>query len=69
MRRYNLRLTLKDLHSRLALYTPEALWDVQRALDKIERSRGILYEASEEDRKAVHKEHLIAMYHTTSRAD
>ena len=62
MKGYKLTLTLRDFRRRLAHYPPEALRAAQQALTKIEMKKGVLYEPSEEERRAVHKELLIAQY-------
>lgn len=57
-----MKLTVKALTKRLALYPAGALREVLRALDKIETKRGIEYTQSEEERTAVHKELIIGQY-------
>lgn len=57
-----MKLTVKALTKRLALYPAGALREALRALDTIEARRGIDYRQSEEERTAVHKELLIGQY-------
>jgi hypothetical protein len=69
MRRYKLKLTLEDFRKRLAIYPPGALREVMRVLGKIEMKKGILYEPSETERDAVHKELIIAQFQEMNATD
>ena len=62
MKGYKLTLTLRDFQRRLAQYAPGAPWAAQQALQKIEKRKFVLYEPSEADQRAVHKELLVALY-------
>lgn len=62
MRRYKLKLTLRDFSRRLAKYPPGALREAMRVLKIIEMKKGILYEQSLDDKDAVHKELIIAQF-------